>query len=293
MGLFVRCTILPMDETSRPVPVSPRHAVCLDPDYLSMIDRAPQDDFVVRVLIKRTAGNTHLMSGELVIAGAQVRNAYPLAQKYPLHFRKTYYPGGMHGDPRTEYDRHMLASTVLPVPPPIGCTATCFRSCLLPGTPLHRLSPLGAEPDESNIRLAQALPLPTAIGLWRLAEEVYELLTHMQSVGLTHGDAYLHNFIVCPSPAEVLPIDFERAAVADELTPEVWERRCARDRSHILKLAIYLQCNLGEQRGPLSLAANRHLEELVRPADAFKRAIAGRTFASPLNSADHLRNSSS
>src|SRR5690606_10603611 len=98
--------------------------------------RAPREDFVVRTLAHKKAGQTTLMMGELVIAGAATRDQYALARKYPLHFRKTYYPGGMHGDPRAEFDLHQRASTVVPVPPPIGATRETFRSCLLPGSPL-------------------------------------------------------------------------------------------------------------------------------------------------------------
>lgn len=218
------------------------------------------------------------MMGELVIAGAGTRDRYELARVYPLHFRKTYYPGKLHGDPATELELHQLASTLIDVPPPIGSTPNTFRSCFLPGTPLHRLSKLGTEPDESNIALAHELSLPAAAGLWRLAEEALGLLTRMQQGGLTHGDAHLHNFIVCPSPLEVLPIDFEIAVARDSVSPDVWEQRCQADRQHLLKLAIYLQCALGRQRGPLSRESMARLERLVHPADSFQSMIAERTF---------------
>ena len=119
----------------RAVQVSPRHHVALSEDYLTMIDRAPREDFVVRTLAHKKAGETTLMMGELVIAGAATREKYELAQRYPLHFRKTYYPGGMHGDPREEFALHQRASTVVNEPPPIGATRDTFRSCLLPGVP--------------------------------------------------------------------------------------------------------------------------------------------------------------
>jgi hypothetical protein len=124
-----------------------------------------------------------------------------------------------------EFDLQQRASALLGIPPPIGSTRSTFRSCLLPGMPLNRLSSLGTAPDESNIATAQQLPLAAAAGLWRLAEEVFSLLTRMQSQGLTHGDAHLHNFIVCPSPLEVLPIDFEIGLLRDSVTSEVWSER--------------------------------------------------------------------
>jgi hypothetical protein len=262
----------------RPIQVSPRHHVALADDYLRMIDKAPSEDFVVRTLARRKAGEMTLMMGELVIAGAATRDRYPLARVYPLHFRKVYYPGKMHGDPQTEFELHERASTLVDVPPPIGSTPNSFRSCFLPGTPLHRLSQLGTEPDESNIGLAQELSLATAAGLWKLAEEVFTLLTRMQAGGLTHGDAHLHNFIVCPSPLEAVPIDFEIGVLKESVSAEVWEQRCEADRQHLLKLAIYLQCALGRQRGLFADAAMSRLELLVRPADRFQAVIAERTF---------------
>jgi len=263
---------------SRPIQVSPRHHVALSDDYLPMIDKAPREDFVVRTLARRKAGEMTLMMGELVIAGAGTRDKYELARVYPLHFRKVYYPGKMHGDPQTEFELHEKASTLVAVPPPIGCTPNSFRSCFLPGTPLNKLSGLGTEPDESNIAIGQELSLATAAGLWKLADEMFLLLTRMQEGGLTHGDAHLHNFIVCPSPLEVVPIDFEIGVLKESVSAEVWEQRCDADRQHLLKLAIYLQCALGRQRGRLADQAMSRLEHLVRPADTFQNVIAERTF---------------
>jgi hypothetical protein len=184
----------------------------------------------------------------------------------------------MHGDPQTELELHELASTLVDVPPPIGSTPNSFRSCFLPGTPLNRLTSLGTEPDESNIGLAQELSLATAAGLWRLAEDAFGLLTRMQQGGLAHGDAHLHNFIVCPSPLEVLPIDFEIGVLKGSVSEEVWEERCQADRHHLLKLAVYLQCALGRQRGPLAQESMAGIERWVHPADTFQRVIAERTF---------------
>ncbi len=272
----------------RSIQVSPRHHVALSEDYLNMIDRAPREDFVVRTLARRDAGEMTLMMGELVIAGAATREAYELAREFPLHFRKTYYPGRMHGDPRAELTLHQHASTIIDLPPPIGATRNTFRSCLLPGTPLNRLSELGMEPAESNIALAQSLPLATAAGLWRLTEEALRLLTRLQAGGMTHGDSHLHNFIVCPSPLEVLPIDFEIAVLKESVLEEDWQERCQADRQHLLTLAIYLQCSLGLQHGPLAEESTKAIERLVQPADTFVRAIEERTFDST-----HLMNSSS
>jgi hypothetical protein len=83
---------------------------------------------------------------------------------------------------------------------------------------------------------------------------------------------------VCPSPLEVVPIDFEIAVARDSVSAEVWQQRCEADRQHVLKLAIYLQCALGRQRGPLARESLAQIERLVRPADTFHEAITERTF---------------
>lgn len=253
--------------------VSPQHTVRVDDDYLRLIERAPRQDFVVRTLAKRMVGDLPLMSGDLVIAGAATREAHPLAQTYPLHFRKTYYPGQLRGDPRGEFERHTRASALVKVPPPIGYTASTFRSCLLPGRPFSKLSPFGTEPEESNLKHAADLTLASAAGLWRLAEEMLQTHDALQAGGLAHGDAELHNFVVCPSPLAVLPIDFDMAVSESQLGAEAFRAHCARDLVPLLKLAIYLQCALGPQEGALAAQASARIDELFTRPAVFRRAI--------------------
>jgi hypothetical protein len=247
-------------------------------EYVPMLDRAPREDFVVRTLARRMLADRPMMMGELVIAGEATRAKYELAARYPLHFRKTYYPGRLHGDPCLELERHAFASSLVGLPPPIGCTRNTFRSCFLPGSALDRLSSLGTEPAESNVAQAQALTLAELAGLWRLLEEAHDVVLRLQQGGLTHGDAHPHNFIVCSSPLEVLPVDFERALLRDETGEEEWNERCQQDRDLLLQLAIYLQCGLGQQRGALAQEALTRLDALVRPAETFRRAITERTY---------------
>ncbi|HEY6878494.1 MAG TPA: hypothetical protein VI299_10775 [Polyangiales bacterium] len=257
--------------------VSPRHAVTVDDDYWALIKRAPQQDFVVRTLARRMAGDMPLMSGELVIAGRATREVYPLADEYPLHFRKTYYPGQLRGDPRGEFERHTRASEVLGIPPPIGFASSTFRSCLLPGKPFDVIMPFGSEPPESNIAHAEKLPLASAAGLWLLAVQVMDTLTRLHGAGLTHGDAELHNFIVCSAPLEVVPIDFDMAVQRAEVDEQEWERRCNEELEPLLKVAVYLQCTLGAQPGALGELAQGSIERLFARPEPFQRAIDARS----------------
>jgi hypothetical protein len=247
------------------IQVSPRHSVRVGAEYAVWIKRAPRQDFVVRTIMKREANGMPLVSADIVIAGEETRDSYPLAKSYPLHFRKTYYPGRLHGDPRQERDRQNEAAEILGIPPAIGATHQTFRSCFLPGSPYNRLSPFGAEPEEANLPLARKLPLPTAAGLWRLLQEAFDSLTRLHQADIAHGDLELHNLIVCASPLECILIDFEATVRKDELDAATFDKRCRDDFLPMLKEAVLLQCALGAQLGPLAEMAR------ARAAEVFKR----------------------
>jgi hypothetical protein len=260
-------------DESRPISVSPRHTVLLAKELSPLIDKPNRHDFVVRTWARREANGLPLMAAELVIAGEETRRAHPAAETYPLHFRKTYFPGRMHGDPRVEYDLHMMASKLCKTPPPIGNTDDVFRSCLIPGQSYTRHTPFGGEPPENNIAKAQKLSVPTAAGLWRLAEQAYVELTTLQEGGLAHGDTELHNIVVCPAPLEAILVDFEAAVRRDALDAAGWDKRCRRDLEPLLREAVFLQCALGKQPSPLGELSWNRLGELFRSPDRFQRAI--------------------
>jgi hypothetical protein len=254
------------------IPVSPRHAVKLAQEYCHLIQTPPNNDYVVRTLAHRKAAGLPLMSAELVIASADTRARYPLAATYPLHFRKTYYPASLHGDPQIEFDRQTRASELLSVPAPIGWSPLTFRSCFFPGKPYSRLSPFGVDPEENNVRLARELPLSAAAGLWWLMEQAFNQLTRLHAAGFVHGDAELHNLIVCPAPLELLLIDFENAVLLDPADP-AFEARAAADLALVLREAIYLQCALGQQTTPLAERAWASMDGIFKAPDRFRREI--------------------
>jgi hypothetical protein len=267
------------------VAVSPRHSVTIDDDYFALIRRAPQQDFVVRTLARTMAVDTPLMVGELVIAGKGTRDRHPLAASYPLHFRKTYYPGRLRGNAEVEFESHARASEVLGMPPPIGHEGRgTFRCCLFPGRPFDRIMPFGTEPEESNVKHAEELALASAAGLWLLAERVLVTLTKLHEAGLTHGDAELQNFIVCYAPVDILPIDFEMSSLRDGTTEEEWQHRCSEDLDPLCKVAVFLQCALGAQEGSLAELSLGRMDRLFSRSEAFRRAIDSRAalLATPL-----------
>lgn len=262
-----------MDDDPKLTVVSPKHSVRLASEYLPFLEVPPSRDFVVRTITQREHEGTPLMSAEVVIAGQETRETLPLARTYPLHFRKTYYPGRLHGDPQHEVDMQRRASELIGIAPPIGCSATSFRSCLVPGTPYSRLSPFGVEPDEANLPRARALPMAAAIGLWTLIERAYAQLAKLHEGGLAHGDAELHNLIVTPSPLEPVLIDFEVAVAREQVTAEVWEKATHKDLVPILREAVFLQSRLGPQPGPLAELSLARIGECFKDAARFKREI--------------------
>lgn len=261
-----------MDD-ERFVAVSPQHSVRLARELVGLIERPQQNDYVVRTIARREANGLPLMSAEIVIAGRETREENPEANTYPLHFRKTYFAARLHGDTGKEFENQSLASHILGLPPPIGFAPKVFRSCLAPGRPYQRLSPFGVDPEEGNLRVAMKVPLASAAGLWGFAASALSQLTTLHAAGLAHGDAELQNVVVCPSPLEVVLVDFEAAIRRDELDEPAWHARRAADLVPLLREAVFLQCVLGRQRGPLADASWSELDHLFRSPHRFRRAI--------------------
>jgi hypothetical protein len=259
------------------VAVSPRHSVRIAEEFLELVQKPRNEDLVVRTIARREANGLPLMSAEIVIAGVETREKYPLAQSYPLHFRKTYFPGRLHGDPKDEFELQGEASKLVRVSAPIGYDDKSFRACLVPGTPFEALSPFQYEPEDQPLRRAQKLPLATAAGLWRLSVQAFDVLGALHRGGLVHGDAVLQNFVVCPSPLEVVPIDFEGSARRSDLDEAEWQKRIQTDLDPLLLHAAFVLCSLGRQPEPLAEATLSRLEHLVRAPDRLRREIERRS----------------
>jgi hypothetical protein len=261
-----------MDD-DRVVAVSPQHSVRLARELVGLIERPQQDDYVVRTIVRREVNGLPLMSAEIVVAGREARERHPLAVTYPLHFRKTYFAARLRGDTANEFASLSLANAILGFSPPIGFDAKVLRSCLVPGRPYQRLSPFGVDPEEGNLRVAQKVLFASAAGLWGFAESALKQLHTLHDAGLAHGDAELHNIVVCPSPLEVVLVDFEAAVQRDSLDETAWQARRAADLTALLREAVFLQCVLGRQRGFLADASWGEIDRLFRSPDRFRRAI--------------------
>lgn len=265
-----------MDLPDGHVLLSPHHMVELSSPYAMYVETPPDHDIVLHNISTKLANGEPLIQGELVLAGKDTRVAYELARTYPVHFRKTYYPTCFHQDPVGELNNLNRAAEILGIPPAIGCTRTSFRSCYIPGRPLNKLSPFGVEPDERNIDIAKEEANPsTLIGLWKLLQELYGKVQLLHANGLAHGDLFLHNAIVSLSPVEVCLIDFELAKQRDDsMNDATWAAICTEDLRELLREAVFVQCGLGTQRGPLASAARKALPELFgKNAGRFRRAM--------------------
>jgi Lipopolysaccharide kinase (Kdo/WaaP) family len=98
-------------------------------------------------------------------------------------------------------------------------------------------------------------------------------LVRLHDGGLAHGDAELHNIIVCPAPLETVLIDFEAAVLRASLTDDAWQTRCEMDMVPLLREAIYLQCVLGRQTSRLGELSWQRLPQLFRSPERFRQAI--------------------
>jgi aminoglycoside phosphotransferase (APT) family kinase protein len=139
------------------------------------------------------------------------------------------------------------------------------------------LSPFHGEPEDIRLRQARELSLDAAVGQWRLTETAFETMRRLHERGLVHGDAVLQNFIVCPSPLEVLPIDFEASRRRDELDEVSWQRSVQSDLDPLLLHAVFLLCTLGVQPGALAEAALARMGRLLRSPERFRREIERRS----------------
>ena len=185
-------------------------------------------------------------------------------------FERPTSPGGCTAIRRSSSSSICWRPSSAATPPPIGYTATVFRSCLVPGQSYARLTPFGGEPPENNIAKAQKLPLATAAGLWRLAEETLAQLLVLQDGGprARRRRAAQHHRL--PRAAGADP-DRLRSGGRGRTTlePAAWETRCKLDLEPLLREAVYLQCALGRQPEP----AGRAVVEPARRAVSIAGSI--------------------
>ena len=260
-----------MNSENSQVPLSPLHSIEIAESLRDLLVHPRGKDFPIR-RIARKAGpdGRELVQMELVIAGRQTRDAFPLAQQYPVHFLKSYHPWSFHGDPGVEFENHRAAAAILGMPEPIGFDRHTFRTSFLPGKPLSKLSPFtDVEPQERCLGIAQETHPAILIGLWKLAEGVFSQIQKLHERNFFHRDLELHNIIVCTAPIQVFLIDFESAEPSFQGSEQEREELRLRDLSELFRLAIYLQSGLGRQEGPLAQASLAALPGLFRSTATF------------------------
>ncbi len=228
--------------------LTPLHSADLAPEFAYLIDHPPEQDVTIRTLARKLSNDRPLIQGELVLAGKPTRQRNERAREYPVHFRKTYFPGAFHPPATREFELHEEAAALIDGYPPIGATSNSFRSCYIPGIPLSRISPFGVEPLEQNVALAERCEVGRLLGLWRLLEETAQLLCRLHEGGMVHGDLFLHNVVVSKSPIGVHLIDFAQAQRREDGQDD-WTGRCRSDFAELCRHALWTQCGLGGQSG--------------------------------------------
>lgn len=260
------------------VALSPLHRVELAEACAPLLETPPEKDFALHTIaIKKAPDGRPLVHSELVIAGRGTREQFPAAREFPVHFLKSFHPWTLHGDPGIEFARTGIAASILGSPPPVGHDANSFRTTFIPGRPLSRLLPFYAvEPDARALGLARQMDLAALVGLWRLLGMAFDALVRLHAGGLAHGDAELHNVIVCPAPLGVFWIDYESASLRRETDEDAWPARETRDRRELLRAAACVGAALGRQEGPLAEAVTAALagKELFRDPAPFRAALA-------------------
>jgi hypothetical protein len=253
------------------IALSELHHIRLADAYLPLIAEPPRQDFTLHTIATKEALGQKTMLAELVIAGRETREKYPRAALYPVHFKKTYLPGALHRPTDEEFAAMSAACEILGYPPPIGYSPHTVRSCFISGRTLDRLTPLLLDPPEQNAEAARRAPELQLLGLWHALEQAFAALAKLHQTHFFHRDLELHNCTLCPSPARLFLIDF--GASAHARPGEDTEKLRLKDLSEILKQAIYVQCGLGPQTGPLAEAALAHITALFKSPDYFLRRI--------------------
>lgn len=270
-----------MTSENASIPLSAFHSIEVAEGLRYLLTQPRDKDFSLRSIARKEGPDgRELVQMQLVIAGRQTRAAHPLAERYPIHFVKSYHPWSFHGDPKVEFENHQTAAAILGAPEPIGYDANTIRSSFLPGKPLSRLSPFtNVEPQERCLGIAQQTDPAILIALWKLAEEAYLQVQKLHDKNFFHRDLELHNLIVCTAPIHVFLIDFESAERDFKGSPEERGELRINDLAELFRLAIYVQSGLGQQEGPLAEASLAALPKLFR-ADSLS------TFASRLEDAN-------
>ena len=200
------------DNDDRSIRVSPRHEVLLaDGVHLMLVESPPKRDFVVRTIMRRQTNDLVLMLAELVVAVKKLASLPLGARQYPSISAKRTFPGRS----TAIRSKSSKATPWLPdhrlSPRPLGSARAVSEllaawATLRPHLPLSESSPRGehgGSPKNSH------WPRRPACGSW--PSKRCAARSHCSEGGLAHGDAELHNCIVCPAPLELLLIDFGSA----------------------------------------------------------------------------------
>ena len=269
-------------DAGRPIAVSPRHTVLL-------AGAVPAGREAAAARLRRPHGRaprSQRPAADGRGAGDRERGdaqAHPAAATYPLHFRKTYFPGRLHEDPAVEFERHLLASELVPnaaahrpqrrrVPQLPDPRPVISRASRRSAANRRRTTSQGGEAaagDRGGVVATRRGDAGAAARASRAAA------SRTATPSCTTSSS-------APSPLEPILIDFEAAVRRDAMTDADWEKRCKLDLEPLLREAVYLQCALGRQPSRLGELSWSRLRGAVSLAGAIsaRHRDAGRVCSS-------------
>ena len=237
-----------------------------------LVEKPPRQDFVVRTRARREANGLPLMTAELVIAGEETRRTHPAGRDLPAALSQDVLP---RKAARRSAGRVRAA--------PAGVAAlrarrrrsdtrpTCFAAAWC-----------RASPTRASRRSAASRPRTTSPRRrscrWRRRRDCggsprrrWRSCCCFTRAGLAHGDAELHNIIVCPAPLEPILIDFEAAVQKETMETPLGSRAASRICSRCCARRSICSARSAGRR-----AARRALVESARRAVSIAGSISAR-----------------
>ena len=230
-----------------------------------LLENPPEEDTPLHIIYQ-----TPYVLGEVVLAGKKTRQNHPLAQFYPIHFKKTYLKKMSRWETSPTHEaqqshkvwKHFEEEANMPkanqqphVPLPIGGDAMTYRSQLLEAKSLGALSPINSNGSPQEI-LKQILKAKKDYGsvkkLWTGLESLNDQINTLHSGGFLHNDLHKENLMINEmgeTPIGCL-IDFETTEEDERFNTLEWQTATKDDKRYFLKESclIFLCANITEQK---------------------------------------------
>lgn len=262
------------------LPQSPKALDGLQAAYGEFVATPPREDITLLSVYENldASGSRPLVLGELVLAGRKTRLTVPETQRYPIHFKKTYFPGAS-GNPKDELKLTKQAADLLGgfSPKAIGADNFSIRTSIVPGVAWAAISPLckghNFVSGSRKESLGQGLHLlregkrtPALLSYWKTLEAINTAIDRLHKK-CVHGDLHRNNILMVPQKGGFEPviIDFETLQDLRGLDKEEASELKADDKQELWMECAALQLVIGKQPTKLGKEAWVKREELLDP----------------------------